>query len=389
MRITISDREEGRPSAWTRTHVPIPSGSWFRGAESMVAGAGAGLVTSVMTCPLDVIKTKLQAGGAAAAQGGPNGLVGTFNHIWQHDGFRGLYRGLGPTVIGYLPTWAIYFTVYDWAKGQFSAVRGPDDPLSHILAAMTAGASSTIATNPLWVVKTRFMTQQASDGRPYRHTLDALQRIYRAEGGIAFYRGLLPSLFGIVHVAVQFPLYERFKRLSRPLDGSPIPSSTILLCSSASKMVASIATYPHEVLRTRLQIQKHSRAAAVSSPSSATAARGPPHAAAPAAAAAAGTTAATAAAAEPAAAATASGASRPALHARPNAPQPPAFEGLVATFRRILSQEGAKGFYRGMMTNLIRTVPSSAITILSYELLMRRMMEWTHPEGEAEAKSRG
>lgn len=34
------------------------------------------------------------------------------------------YRGLGPTIIGYLPTWAIYFTVYDKVKVKMGALRG-------------------------------------------------------------------------------------------------------------------------------------------------------------------------------------------------------------------------------------------------------------------------
>lgn len=41
---------------------------------------------------------------------------GTLRRIWVDDGFRGFYRGLGPTIFGYLPTWAIYFTVYDSSK---------------------------------------------------------------------------------------------------------------------------------------------------------------------------------------------------------------------------------------------------------------------------------
>lgn len=53
-------------------------------------------------------------------------------------------------------------------------------------------------------------TQPASEGR-YRNTLDAAQTIYRTEGLSAFYRGLFPSLLGILHVAVQFPLYEKLK----------------------------------------------------------------------------------------------------------------------------------------------------------------------------------
>jgi len=47
--------------------------------------------------------------------------------------------------------------------------------------------------------------------KPYRHTGDAFVQIYKTEGIRGFYRGLLPSLFGVSHVAVQFPLYESFK----------------------------------------------------------------------------------------------------------------------------------------------------------------------------------
>lgn len=32
-----------------------------------------------------------------------------------------------------------------------------DTSVQHIIAAMTAGATGTIFTNPIWVVKTRFM----------------------------------------------------------------------------------------------------------------------------------------------------------------------------------------------------------------------------------------
>lgn len=79
---------------------------------------------------------------------------------------------------------------------------------------MTAGATGTIVTNPLWVIKTRFMAQSLSDvsaGKRYRNTWDAIRTIYSQEGGRAFYRGLMPSLLGVSHVAVQFPLYEQLK----------------------------------------------------------------------------------------------------------------------------------------------------------------------------------
>lgn len=135
--------------------------------HSMIAGAGAGLVSSIATCPLDVIKTRLQASSAPAAES-VKSLVAT---IWRTSGIRGMYRGLGPTILGYLPTWGIYFSVYDDIKDKLGKSIGAglangqgtgtnEQWLVHILAAMTAGATGTIATNPLWVIKTRFMVSR-------------------------------------------------------------------------------------------------------------------------------------------------------------------------------------------------------------------------------------
>jgi solute carrier family 25 folate transporter 32 len=44
--------------------------------------------------------------------------------IFKEGGVRGLYRGLGPTILGYLPTWAIYFSVYDRAKDRIPYLIG-------------------------------------------------------------------------------------------------------------------------------------------------------------------------------------------------------------------------------------------------------------------------
>lgn len=64
MRITLGDRDPGGS---------IP---WFSGVESLVSGASAGLVTSIITCPLDVVKTKIQAGEGRAGPKSMQGVVG-------------------------------------------------------------------------------------------------------------------------------------------------------------------------------------------------------------------------------------------------------------------------------------------------------------------------
>ncbi|CAG8575875.1 6641_t:CDS:2 [Ambispora gerdemannii] len=228
------------------------------------AGAIAGCVSSIVTCPLDVVKTRLQNQNSYLAKGiynsnhirgsaGPlyKGTGGTLRRIWREEGIRGLYRGLGPTLYGYLPTWAIYFSAYDYFK------------------------------------------------------------LALAEEGIrGFYKGLGPSLMGVSHVAVQFPLYEKMKIWLKSPDHDHLSNLSILYASSASKMVASMATYPHEVVRTRLQNQTV---------------------------------------------------------------QPHKYHGVIHAVRVISHEEGWTAFYKGMMTNLLRTVPASALTILTYEILVRRL----------------
>ncbi|KAF8904134.1 mitochondrial NAD transporter [Gymnopilus junonius] len=318
-------------------------------AHSMIAGAGGGLVASIATCPLDVVKTKLQAQRAIPGELGYLGVLDTVKDILKGSGIRGLYRGLGPTILGYLPTWAIYFAVYDGIKTAFgevptglsatkvseriypaAQVKGyqpvaREHPWTlHILSAMTAGATSTICTNPLWVIKTRFMTQGKDEVR-YKHTLDAALTIWRTEGPRAFYRGLVPSILGILHVAVQFPLYEQLKIWARRTQSDPDapPSSqTILLCSALSKMTASIATYPHEVVRTRLQTQRRPLADDLSSDGMVK------------------------------------------HHTR---------RGIIYTTKMLIYKEGWRALYKGLSINLFRTVPNSAVTMLTYELLMRHL----------------
>lgn len=90
-------------------------------------GASAGVASGIVTCPLDVIKTKLQAQGGFARRGGAavesntlyRGMIGTGKTIFREDGIRGLYQGLGPMLMGYLPTWAVYLAVYDRSREYF------------------------------------------------------------------------------------------------------------------------------------------------------------------------------------------------------------------------------------------------------------------------------
>jgi len=326
--------------------------------ESPISGAGAGLASGIVTCPLDVIKTKLQAqGGLKASRAGTGGqakqmyqgVIGSAKTIFNEEGVRGLYRGLGPMLLGYLPTWAVYLTVYERARKPYEDMTS-NWWLARMYASITAGACSTLLTNPIWVIKTRLMSQSSrstSEGKRvgfyYKSTWDAAKQMYRGEGLRSFYSGLTPAMLGLTHVAVQFPLYEFFKmRFTGYGIGEHPPENegTHWLAISAStflsKTCASTATYPHEVLRTRLQTQR--RRYGVSS---------------------------------------SDGMQR----------TPEKYNGMWQTSKIMFREEGWRGFYAGLGTNLLRAIPSAMTTMLAYEYLQRSIHN-LKDAGEEAAKAR-
>ena len=48
----------------------------------------------------------------------------------------------------------------------------------------------------------------------YKSTREALMSILNNEGWRALYNGLGPSLIGVSHVVIQFPIYEHLKKLN-------------------------------------------------------------------------------------------------------------------------------------------------------------------------------
>ncbi|KAH8821136.1 mitochondrial folate transporter-like protein/carrier [Xylogone sp. PMI_703] len=339
-----------------------------------IAGATGGFMSGIVTCPLDVIKTKLQAQGAFLQQAGANrngnqnlvyrGMLGTAKVIWKEEGVRGMYRGLGPIILGYLPTWAVWFTVYGKSKEYLSKSIG--NPLVvNFWSSIIAGASSTMVTNPIWVIKTRLMSQVSRksanhNGWPpwqYKSTLDAFRKMYRTEGFLSFYSGLTPALLGLTHVAVQFPAYEYLKtKFTGRGMGTPgeVDEQShwlgVLSASVISKVMASSATYPHEVIRTRLQTQQRSLP---SSSSEYVAFRGGLEG---------------------------SENHHPSLIEKAKATLP-RYKGIVSTFKTILREEGWRAFYAGMGTNMMRAVPAATTTMVTYEFAIRHLNR-----GKAEGK---
>eukprot|EP00561_Arcocellulus_cornucervis_P001513 CAMPEP_0185808548 /NCGR_PEP_ID=MMETSP1322-20130828/5672_1 /TAXON_ID=265543 /ORGANISM="Minutocellus polymorphus, Strain RCC2270" /LENGTH=375 /DNA_ID=CAMNT_0028504771 /DNA_START=427 /DNA_END=1554 /DNA_ORIENTATION=+ len=299
--------------------------------SSLVAGMGSGVLASVVCAPLDLIRTRMQVMASTRGHNMPSlSVYRALADIVKQDGIRGCFRGLGATLATVPAFWGLYFPLYEHLKKDFhhrydrcrglkdAPGTGPCPPLVHCGAAMAAGAAADIVCNPLFLVRTRIQTEalhyfeRPPSERVPHGVLKTAKAVY-AEGGIpAFWRGLTASLLGLGHVAIQFPVYEYLKSEARrnSTRGEESPAD-LLLASGVSKMCASLLTYPHEVIRSRMMDARGADAGM----------------------------------------------------------------GAIRTIGRIVNSEGVGGLYAGIHVSLLRVVPNCCITFMSYELILRYAKE--------------
>lgn len=246
------------------------------------------------------------------------GTLTVLNSIYLKEGMAALWKGVGATVVGVMPSRAIYFSTYAKTKHVLSDRNGGrEGPLIHLLAAGSAGIATATATNPIWLIKTRMQLQQ-SHNRIYTNSWDCLKKVIRSEGVRGLYKGLSASYLGVAEGTIQWVLYEHLKKHLKSREVLNTGSSTAkgntwlsyFLAAAGSKLFAATLTYPHEVLRTRLREQSV----------------GPKG----------------------------SGVK---------------YRGLLQAARLIVKEEGAVALYGGMTAHMMRVVPNSAIMFFCYEFL--------------------
>ncbi|KAF3431756.1 hypothetical protein FNV43_RR26492 [Rhamnella rubrinervis] len=201
------------------------------------AGAAAGAIAATFVCPLDVIKTRLQVHGLPSGHGGSVIISSLRNIVKTED-----------VSLNSLVPQPQHDDTYPF-DGSNQLTVG-----ENMIAAAGAGGYSYFNES---------ITQgMRPDIVPYKSMFSALSRIAHEEGVRGFYSGIVPSLAGISHVAIQFPTYEKMKYYLAKKENTTVDklnASSVAIASAISKVVASVMTYPHEVIRSRLQEQGQSR----------------------------------------------------------------------------------------------------------------------------------
>uniref|UniRef100_L2FU30 Mitochondrial thiamine pyrophosphate carrier 1 n=1 Tax=Colletotrichum fructicola (strain Nara gc5) TaxID=1213859 RepID=L2FU30_COLFN len=288
----------------------------------------AGLFARFVIAPLDVVKIRLQLQSHSlsdplsiqTARGGPvyKGTLNTMKLIIANEGVTGLWKGNVPAELMYVCYSAVQFTTYRTTAQLLQSIsdnRLPNAAQSFIAGA-TAGAAATTATYPLDLLRTRFAAQ--GNERVYTGLRHAVTDIYRDEGPRGFFRGLGPGVAQIVpYMGIFFALYEG---LRLPLGDLHLPwGGGDATAGVMASVMSKTAVFPLDLVRKRIQVQGPTRS----------------------------------------------------RYVHKNIPEYP---GAVRAMRMIFASEGIRGLYRGLTVSLIKAAPGSAVTVWTYERVLRVLM---------------
>jgi solute carrier family 25 protein 33/36 len=250
-----------------------------------------GMTAATLTCPLDVLKTRLQSDFYQAqlsqsrlAKGiSPHAHLSAFRSGLLHfretfqilgsvhrvEGWRALFKGLAPNLIGVVPARSINFFVVGNGKRIIAEYgnNGEESAWVVLCAAALAGIVTSTVTNPIWLIKTRLQLDKnvvekagGTAVRRYKNSWDCIKQVVRQEGFRGLYKGMSASYLGVTESTLQWVLYEQMKKglakreerivhSGRPknLWDNAIGWMGNVGAAGSAKFVAALATYPHEV----------------------------------------------------------------------------------------------------------------------------------------------
>lgn len=185
----------------TSNHVPY--------SHVFVASIAGGLLQWVPSCPIEVVKIKLQVQNSARSIVYRSPFH-CFMKVFEAQGLKGLYRGGVILLYRDVIAFSSYLPTYEYI-GRGLNDKTKNDLLKVTLAGGVAGVVSWLTILPLDMIKSRLQSDLLH--RPlYKGILDCAGKTYRSEGLAFFYRGwFMVSCRAFPVNAVIFLAYDKFK----------------------------------------------------------------------------------------------------------------------------------------------------------------------------------
>lgn len=169
----------------------------------LAAGACAGMTSTFVTYPLDVLRLRL------AVEPGCKTMSEVALNMLREEGVASLYKGLGPSLIGIAPYIAVNFCIFDLLKKSLPEKYQKRTETS-LVTALVSATLSTLMCYPLDTTR----RQMQMKGTPYKTVLDALPGIVARDGLIGLYRGFVPNaLKNLPNSSIRLTTFDTVKNI--------------------------------------------------------------------------------------------------------------------------------------------------------------------------------
>ncbi|CAB4251892.1 similar to Saccharomyces cerevisiae YGR096W TPC1 Mitochondrial membrane transporter that mediates uptake of the essential cofactor thiamine pyrophosphate (ThPP) into mitochondria [Maudiozyma barnettii] len=328
--------------------------------KSSIAGALAGLAARNVIAPLDTLKIRLQITPILKSgsvhnitnpfQLGPS-LVGQVHKMIRDEGIRSFWKGNVSGSAMYVIYNGFQFCTYSYFNKHLAPYTGDWLNLHTTLVGALSGVSSSISSYPFDILRTRSI---ANNQIKLFRIRDGIADIWNHEGFRGFYQGSVSAVLSIsIGTSIIFGTYEGLKiyseRKLREVSEQGERSEPLLQifmyktlnhsASSISGLLSKIVTFPIDTVRRRILLKDSNH-----------------------------------------------------LEQFLGSQHPDKGElyqyftqykkkrhadkftlPFVMISKQMLTHEGPKAFYKGLSMALVKTVPSTAVTLWSYETIMRAM----------------
>ncbi|KAK4050094.1 coenzyme A transporter [Microbotryomycetes sp. JL201] len=272
-----------------RQHGPAPDSLEYA-LLSGLAGGIAGCVAKTSVAPLDRVKILFQTKSPDYARyaGTWTGVFKASKDIYAETGVRGLLQGHSATLMRIFPYAAIKFMAYDKFHIMIMPTPQSETSARRFTAGSLAGVTSALFTYPLELIRVRLAFETHHDKNDRASIVRTVRQIYREpplpmrppanSSGLSatttpvdavastrpslthFYRGIFPTLFGIVpYAGTSFVVWGFLKSdvLPRVLTTETRTrhrAALDLIAGGIAGALGQTTAYPLDIVRRRMQV---------------------------------------------------------------------------------------------------------------------------------------
>eukprot|EP00054_Salpingoeca_dolichothecata_P001578 m.19833 g.19833 ORF g.19833 m.19833 type:complete len:294 (+) comp12330_c0_seq1:60-941(+) len=223
----------------------------------LLGGTVGGVLQAITGHPLDTIKVRLQSQGS---QKNYSGAMDCFKKTLQHEGIRGLFKGLSsPMFMSGALNAVIFGTNFTMRRivSSFAGVPARDLNLGQVtIAAWMTVPIYCAAVCPVDLVKNRLQFQSSFVKLKYSGPIDCVVKTIKEEGLVGLQRGYLATC---AMRAVGLPFYFMVNDATKRLLAKPgqhhadVEAYKILIAGGCAGSAFWTVNYPIDTIKTRIQ----------------------------------------------------------------------------------------------------------------------------------------